>query len=99
MCAGAVSDLIVQLYDLNAVQFDLAPRGHDLDAEWPTFTRFGPRLKDLVQVEPLCWSCRAIPICSVLCSGKQLTRLGRHQKFYWYSNRHSHKFIFGSTGL
>ena len=58
MCAGAVSDLIVQLYDLNAVQFDLAPRGHDLDAEWPTFTRFGPRLKDLVQVEPPCWSCR-----------------------------------------
>uniref|UniRef100_A0A8C4R6K8 RUN and FYVE domain-containing protein 4 n=1 Tax=Eptatretus burgeri TaxID=7764 RepID=A0A8C4R6K8_EPTBU len=94
VCAGAVSDLIVQLYDLNAVQFDLAPRGHDLDAEWPTFTRFGPRLKDLVQVEPLCWSCRAIPSCSVLCRGKQLTRLGHHQKFYWYSNQDSYKFIF-----
>uniref|UniRef100_UPI00358FB0D0 FYVE and coiled-coil domain-containing protein 1-like isoform X2 n=1 Tax=Myxine glutinosa TaxID=7769 RepID=UPI00358FB0D0 len=39
VCTGAVSDLIVHLYDLNAVQFDLAPRGHDLDAEWPTFAR------------------------------------------------------------
>ncbi|XP_069766324.1 FYVE and coiled-coil domain-containing protein 1 isoform X2 [Narcine bancroftii] len=34
-----VSDIVIHLYDLNEVQFDLAPRGHDLDASWPTFSR------------------------------------------------------------
>uniref|UniRef100_UPI00358E90A2 FYVE and coiled-coil domain-containing protein 1-like isoform X2 n=1 Tax=Myxine glutinosa TaxID=7769 RepID=UPI00358E90A2 len=31
--------IITCLYDLNEVYFDLAPRGHDLDAHWPTFAR------------------------------------------------------------
>ncbi|XP_071497537.1 uncharacterized protein [Diadema antillarum] len=30
------SPLINDLYDLNDLQFDLAPSGHDLDAAWPT---------------------------------------------------------------
>ncbi|XP_048411958.1 FYVE and coiled-coil domain-containing protein 1 isoform X3 [Stegostoma tigrinum] len=33
------SDIIDHLYELNEVQFDLASRGHDLDASWPTFAR------------------------------------------------------------
>ncbi|XP_049633254.1 FYVE and coiled-coil domain-containing protein 1 [Suncus etruscus] len=33
------SDIMVQLYELNEVQFDLASRGYDLDAAWPTFAR------------------------------------------------------------
>ncbi|XP_062925740.1 FYVE and coiled-coil domain-containing protein 1 [Mobula hypostoma] len=33
------SDIVTHLYDLNEVQFDLASRGHDLDASWPTFAR------------------------------------------------------------
>uniref|UniRef100_A0A4W3J1B7 FYVE and coiled-coil domain autophagy adaptor 1 n=1 Tax=Callorhinchus milii TaxID=7868 RepID=A0A4W3J1B7_CALMI len=33
------SDIINHLYELNEVQLDLASRGHDLDAAWPTFAR------------------------------------------------------------
>ncbi|XP_020842978.1 FYVE and coiled-coil domain-containing protein 1 isoform X2 [Phascolarctos cinereus] len=33
------SDIVGQLYELTEVQFDLASRGHDLDAGWPTFAR------------------------------------------------------------
>ncbi|XP_014914464.1 FYVE and coiled-coil domain-containing protein 1 [Poecilia latipinna] len=33
------SDIINHLYELNEVQFDVASRGHDLDASWPTFAR------------------------------------------------------------
>lgn len=33
------SNIIAQLYELNEVQFDLASRGYDLDAAWPTFAR------------------------------------------------------------
>ncbi|KAM9426936.1 FYVE and coiled-coil domain-containing protein 1-like isoform 2-T2 [Salvelinus alpinus] len=33
------SDIISHLYVLNEVQFDVAFRGHDLDADWPTFAR------------------------------------------------------------
>ncbi|XP_072295506.1 FYVE and coiled-coil domain-containing protein 1 isoform X2 [Eucyclogobius newberryi] len=32
-------DIISHLYELNDVQFDVASRGHDLDAAWPTFSR------------------------------------------------------------
>ncbi|XP_059197312.1 FYVE and coiled-coil domain-containing protein 1 [Centropristis striata] len=32
-------DIINHLYELNEVQFDVASRGHDLDAAWPTFAR------------------------------------------------------------
>uniref|UniRef100_A0AAQ4S6G7 FYVE and coiled-coil domain-containing protein 1 n=1 Tax=Gasterosteus aculeatus aculeatus TaxID=481459 RepID=A0AAQ4S6G7_GASAC len=32
-------DIISHLYELNEVQFDVASRGHDLDAAWPTFAR------------------------------------------------------------
>ncbi|XP_038571987.1 FYVE and coiled-coil domain-containing protein 1 isoform X1 [Micropterus salmoides] len=32
-------DIINHLYELNDVQFDVASRGHDLDASWPTFAR------------------------------------------------------------
>ncbi|XP_041458299.1 FYVE and coiled-coil domain-containing protein 1-like isoform X1 [Lytechinus variegatus] len=31
--------LVNDLYDLNDLQFDLAPSGHDLDAAWPTHSR------------------------------------------------------------
>uniref|UniRef100_A0A3Q3VII0 RUN domain-containing protein n=1 Tax=Mola mola TaxID=94237 RepID=A0A3Q3VII0_MOLML len=30
-------DIINHLYELNEIQFDVASRGHDLDASWPTF--------------------------------------------------------------
>ncbi|XP_034339665.1 FYVE and coiled-coil domain-containing protein 1 [Arvicanthis niloticus] len=33
------SDIVGQLYELTEVQFDLASRGYDLDASWPTFAR------------------------------------------------------------
>lgn len=33
-------DIINHLYELNEVQFDVASRGHDLDASWPTFARY-----------------------------------------------------------
>ncbi|MGH0123696.1 UNVERIFIED_CONTAM: hypothetical protein FKN15_019399 [Acipenser sinensis] len=33
------ADIINHLYELNEVQFDIASRGHDLDAAWPTFAR------------------------------------------------------------
>ncbi|XP_043920802.1 FYVE and coiled-coil domain-containing protein 1 [Protopterus annectens] len=33
------SELVNSLYELNDVQFDIASRGHDLDAAWPTFAR------------------------------------------------------------
>uniref|UniRef100_A0A8C8S773 FYVE and coiled-coil domain autophagy adaptor 1 n=1 Tax=Pelusios castaneus TaxID=367368 RepID=A0A8C8S773_9SAUR len=33
------SDIVGQLYELTEVQFDLASRGYDLDAGWPTFAR------------------------------------------------------------
>ncbi|XP_078544284.1 FYVE and coiled-coil domain-containing protein 1 isoform X5 [Lissotriton helveticus] len=33
------SDIISHLYELTDVQFDLASRGYDLDASWPTFSR------------------------------------------------------------
>uniref|UniRef100_A0A8D3A5J2 FYVE and coiled-coil domain-containing protein 1 n=1 Tax=Scophthalmus maximus TaxID=52904 RepID=A0A8D3A5J2_SCOMX len=32
-------DIINHLYELNEVQFDVASRGHDLDASWPSFAR------------------------------------------------------------
>uniref|UniRef100_A0AAX7SXS2 FYVE and coiled-coil domain-containing protein 1 n=1 Tax=Astatotilapia calliptera TaxID=8154 RepID=A0AAX7SXS2_ASTCA len=32
-------DIISHLYELNEVQFDVASRGYDLDASWPTFAR------------------------------------------------------------
>ncbi|MBN3309186.1 FYCO1 protein, partial [Amia calva] len=32
-------DIINHLYELNEIQFDVASRGHDLDAAWPTFAR------------------------------------------------------------
>ncbi|XP_071343752.1 FYVE and coiled-coil domain-containing protein 1 [Trachinotus anak] len=32
-------DIINHLYELNEVQFDVASRGYDLDASWPTFAR------------------------------------------------------------
>ncbi|XP_051515440.1 FYVE and coiled-coil domain-containing protein 1-like isoform X2 [Myxocyprinus asiaticus] len=32
-------DIINYLYELNDIQFDVASRGHDLDAAWPTFAR------------------------------------------------------------
>ncbi|XP_022615233.1 FYVE and coiled-coil domain-containing protein 1-like [Seriola dumerili] len=32
-------DIISHLYELNDVQFDVASRGYDLDASWPTFAR------------------------------------------------------------
>lgn len=35
----ATSDIVGQLYELTDVQFDLASRGYDLDAAWPTFAR------------------------------------------------------------
>uniref|UniRef100_A0A8C7BUY4 FYVE and coiled-coil domain-containing protein 1 n=2 Tax=Neovison vison TaxID=452646 RepID=A0A8C7BUY4_NEOVI len=34
-----ISDIVGQLYELTEVQFDLASRGYDLDAAWPTFAR------------------------------------------------------------
>ncbi|XP_013015765.1 FYVE and coiled-coil domain-containing protein 1 isoform X2 [Cavia porcellus] len=33
------ADIVGQLYELTEVQFDLASRGYDLDAAWPTFAR------------------------------------------------------------
>ncbi|CAO2633014.1 FYVE and coiled-coil domain-containing protein 1, partial [Lemmus lemmus] len=33
------SDIVGQLYELTEVKFDLASRGYDLDASWPTFAR------------------------------------------------------------
>ncbi|XP_042638353.1 FYVE and coiled-coil domain-containing protein 1 [Orycteropus afer afer] len=33
------SDIVGQLYELTEVHFDLASRGYDLDAAWPTFAR------------------------------------------------------------
>ncbi|KAM8887850.1 FYVE and coiled-coil domain-containing protein 1 [Synchiropus picturatus] len=33
------ADIINHLYELNEVQFDVASRGYDLDAAWPTFAR------------------------------------------------------------
>ncbi|XP_049717779.1 FYVE and coiled-coil domain-containing protein 1 isoform X2 [Elephas maximus indicus] len=33
------SDIVGHLYELTEVQFDLASRGYDLDAAWPTFAR------------------------------------------------------------
>ncbi|XP_006868879.1 PREDICTED: FYVE and coiled-coil domain-containing protein 1 [Chrysochloris asiatica] len=33
------SDIVGQLYELTEVHFDLASRGYDLDASWPTFAR------------------------------------------------------------
>ncbi|KAM6948644.1 FYVE and coiled-coil domain-containing protein 1 [Aplochiton taeniatus] len=33
------ADIINYLYELNEIQFDLAARGYDLDADWPTFAR------------------------------------------------------------
>ncbi|XP_054992306.1 FYVE and coiled-coil domain-containing protein 1 [Sorex araneus] len=35
----ASSDIVGHLYELTDVQFDLASRGYDLDAAWPTFAR------------------------------------------------------------
>ncbi|XP_013390207.1 FYVE and coiled-coil domain-containing protein 1 isoform X2 [Lingula anatina] len=32
-------EVIASMYDLNEVQFDLAPHGYDLDATWPTFAK------------------------------------------------------------
>ncbi|XP_070701222.1 FYVE and coiled-coil domain-containing protein 1 [Pempheris klunzingeri] len=32
-------DIINHLYELNQIQFDVAARGYDLDADWPTFAR------------------------------------------------------------
>ncbi|XP_041848628.1 FYVE and coiled-coil domain-containing protein 1-like [Melanotaenia boesemani] len=33
------ADIINHLYELNQIQFDVAARGYDLDADWPTFAR------------------------------------------------------------
>uniref|UniRef100_A0A8C6UNL0 FYVE and coiled-coil domain containing 1b n=1 Tax=Neogobius melanostomus TaxID=47308 RepID=A0A8C6UNL0_9GOBI len=33
------SDIINHLYELNQIQFDVAARGYDLDADWPSFAR------------------------------------------------------------
>lgn len=33
------ADIINNLYELNQIQFDVAARGYDLDADWPTFAR------------------------------------------------------------
>ncbi|KAM7400396.1 hypothetical protein PAMA_004879 [Pampus argenteus] len=33
------ADIINHLYELNQIQFDVAARGYDLDAEWPNFAR------------------------------------------------------------
>ncbi|KAM8838043.1 FYVE and coiled-coil domain-containing protein 1 isoform 1-T1 [Synchiropus picturatus] len=33
------ADIINQLYELNQIQFDVAARGYDLDADWPSFAR------------------------------------------------------------
>ncbi|KAM9322501.1 FYVE and coiled-coil domain-containing protein 1 isoform 2-T4 [Pholidichthys leucotaenia] len=33
------ADIINNLYELNQIQFDVAPRGYDLDADWPSFAR------------------------------------------------------------
>uniref|UniRef100_A0A7N6AD05 FYVE and coiled-coil domain containing 1b n=1 Tax=Anabas testudineus TaxID=64144 RepID=A0A7N6AD05_ANATE len=33
------ADIINNLYELNQIQFDVAPRGYDLDADWPAFAR------------------------------------------------------------
>ena len=33
-------ELVQNLYDLNAVYFDLNSKGYDLDSGWPTFARF-----------------------------------------------------------
>ncbi|CAM9343699.1 unnamed protein product [Lampetra fluviatilis] len=34
-----VTEMISHLYELNQLPFDLAPRGYDLDAEWPSYAR------------------------------------------------------------
>ncbi|XP_023225563.1 FYVE and coiled-coil domain-containing protein 1-like [Centruroides sculpturatus] len=39
MNEAQTSFLISTLYELNDIQFDLSPRGHDLDVSWPTFAR------------------------------------------------------------
>lgn len=36
---GAFSAVVNDLYDLNDIQFDLAPSGHELDTAWPSFAR------------------------------------------------------------
>lgn len=41
------SDIVGQLYELTEVQFDLASRGYDLDAAWPTFARYFGELLSL----------------------------------------------------
>uniref|UniRef100_A0A3Q3W8F7 FYVE and coiled-coil domain containing 1b n=1 Tax=Mola mola TaxID=94237 RepID=A0A3Q3W8F7_MOLML len=33
------ADIINNLYELNQIQFDVAARGYDLDADWPNFAR------------------------------------------------------------
>nr|XP_020447134.1 FYVE and coiled-coil domain-containing protein 1-like isoform X1 [Monopterus albus]XP_020447135.1 FYVE and coiled-coil domain-containing protein 1-like isoform X1 [Monopterus albus] len=33
------ADIICHLYELNQIQFDVAARGYDLDADWPAFAR------------------------------------------------------------
>uniref|UniRef100_A0A671V9R5 FYVE and coiled-coil domain autophagy adaptor 1 n=1 Tax=Sparus aurata TaxID=8175 RepID=A0A671V9R5_SPAAU len=33
------ADIINHLYELNQIQFDVAARGYDLDADWPNFAR------------------------------------------------------------
>lgn len=33
------TDIINHLYELNQIQFDVAARGYDLDADWPNFAR------------------------------------------------------------
>ncbi|XP_026168556.1 FYVE and coiled-coil domain-containing protein 1-like isoform X2 [Mastacembelus armatus] len=33
------SEIINRLYELNQIQFDVAARGYDLDADWPAFAR------------------------------------------------------------
>ena len=38
-----------QLYELTDVQFDLASRGYDLDAAWPTFARYFEEFNCLVE--------------------------------------------------
>lgn len=37
--AHLTADIINNLYELNQIQFDVAARGYDLDADWPNFAR------------------------------------------------------------
>uniref|UniRef100_A0A8D3B332 FYVE and coiled-coil domain-containing protein 1 n=1 Tax=Scophthalmus maximus TaxID=52904 RepID=A0A8D3B332_SCOMX len=44
------ADIINHLYELNQIQFDVAARGYDLDADWPAFAR-----RTLGTASPFLW--------------------------------------------